>query len=98
MARPGALCGTGQLALTVLALLAIGIAVVVVPGRGGRQPVKIPLASSYQNLFHNEGKAESAQDRLNLAAEAEKLIPHHLFIGYGLGVEFQYYEAGDARW
>ena len=86
--------GTGQLALTVLALLAIGIAVVVVPAAVDRQPVKIPLASSYQNLFHNEGKAESAQDRLNLAAEAEALIPHHLFIGYGLGVEFQFYEAG----
>jgi O-antigen ligase len=59
-----------------------------------RRPVQIPLASSYQSLFHNQGKAESAQDRLNLAAEAEKLIPQHLLIGYGLGIEFSYYEAG----
>jgi O-antigen ligase len=85
---------SGHVALTVLALLAIGIGVVVVPAAVDRQPAKIPLASSYENLFHNEGKAESAQDRLNLAAEAEVLIPQHLFIGWGLGIEFQFYEAG----
>ena len=67
--------------MAVLAVVAVVIAVVVVPAAVDRQPVQIPLASSYQSLFHNQGKAESAQDRLNLAAEAEKLIPQHLLIG-----------------
>jgi O-antigen ligase len=87
--------GSGQVLLAVLAVVAVGIAVVVVPAAVDRRPVQIPLASSYQSLFHNEGKAESAQDRLNLAAEAEHLIPQHLLIGWGLGIEFPYYEAGS---
>ena len=71
------------------------IAVLVVPAAVDRRPVTIPLASTFQNLFHSEGKAESAQDRLNLAAQAETLIPQHLLIGWGLGVEFPYYETGS---
>jgi O-antigen ligase len=86
--------GSGQVVLALLAVVAIVIAVVVVPAAVDRKPAQIPLASSYQSLFHNQGKAESAQDRLNLAAEAEKLIPQHLIIGWGLGIEFPYYEAG----
>jgi O-antigen ligase len=84
----------GEVVLTLLAIAGIVLVVLVVPAAVDNQPVKIPLASTFQKLFHSEGKAESAQDRLNLAAEAEKLIPHHLLIGYGLGVSFQYYEAG----
>jgi O-antigen ligase len=87
--------GSGQVLLAVLAVVAVGIAVVIVPAAVDRRPAQIPLASSYQSLFHNEGKAESAQDRLNLAAEAEQLIPQHLLIGWGLGIEFPYYEAGS---
>ncbi len=86
--------GSGQVVLVTLAVAAIAILVVVVPAAANRQPVKVPLASTYQNLFHSKGKAESAQDRVNLASQAEALIPHHLLIGHGLGVEFQYYEAG----
>ena len=62
-----------------------------------QQPVKVPLSSTFESLFHNEGKAESAQDRLNLASEAETLIPQHLFIGWGLGVQLQFYEAGTRQ-
>ncbi len=29
-----------------------------------------------------------------MAAQVEKLIPQHLLIGFGYGVEFQFYEAG----
>ena len=78
----------------MLTAAAVAILVLVVPAAVDRQPVKNPLASTYQNLFHSKGKTESAQDRFNLASQAEHLIPHHLVIGYGLGVEFQYYEAG----
>jgi O-antigen ligase len=85
---------SGQVVMVALLAVAIAIMVVVVPAAADRHPAKIPLASTYQNLFHSKGKTESAQDRFNLASEVEELIPHHLLIGYGLGVEFQYYEAG----
>jgi O-antigen ligase len=87
----------GQVVLTFLAIAGVALVVVVVPAAVDNQPVKLPFASTFQKLFHSEGKAESAQDRLNLAAEAEKLIPHHLLIGYGMGMSFQYYEAGFHR-
>jgi O-antigen ligase len=86
--------GLGQVVLTVLAIVGITIAVLVVPAAVDNRPVQVPFGTTFQNLFHSEGKAESAQDRLNLAKEAEALIPHHLWIGYGLGVEFSYYETG----
>jgi O-antigen ligase len=86
--------GSGQVMLVALAVVAVAVLVVVVPAAADRRPAKIPLASTYQSLFHSEGKMESAQDRFNLASQAEALIPHHLLVGYGLGVEFQYFEAG----
>jgi O-antigen ligase len=86
--------GSGRLALTLLAVVAVAMVVLVVPAATDDRPVQIPLTSRFESLFHSEGKAESAQDRLNLAAEAESLIPQHLLIGWGLGVSFQYYEAG----
>jgi O-antigen ligase len=96
--RPGVarklFAAPGQVFLIFLAVAAIVIAIVVVPAAVERRPAQIPLASNFQSLFHSGGKAESAQDRLNLFAEAGSLIPHHLFIGYGLGVEFPYYETG----
>ena len=88
---------SGQVVLTLLAVVAVSIAIVVVPAAVDQQPVKVPLASTFESLFHNEGKAESAQDRLNLASEAEALIPQHLFIGWGLGVQLQFYEAGTRQ-
>ena len=85
---------SGQVAVALLTVVAVVIAIVVVPAAVERRPAQIPLAASYEKLFHNEGKAESAQDRLNMASEAESLIPQHLFIGWGLGVQFPFYEAG----
>jgi O-antigen ligase len=84
----------GHLILTALAIAAVGIVLVIVPAAVNRQAAQLPLASEAQSLFHNEAKAESAQDRLDLASEVEKLIPQHLLIGWGYGVEFQFYEAG----
>ena len=84
----------GQLVLTALAIVAVLLLLVVVPAAVNRQPAKLPLASSAQSLFHNEAKAESAQDRLDLASAVEKLIPQHLLIGWGYGIEFQYFETG----
>jgi len=86
--------GSAQLVLTLLVVVAVSIAIVVVPAAIDRQPVHIPLASTFQGLFHNEAKVESAQDRLNLAASAESVIRQHPIIGSGLGVQFQYYETG----
>jgi O-antigen ligase len=84
----------GQIVLVALAVVGVALAVLFVPAAVDQQPVHIPLSSQFDRLFHSQGKIESAQDRLNLAASAEKLIPQHLFIGWGLGMEFQYYEAG----
>ncbi len=85
----------GQIVLTTLAVVGVVLAVLFVPAVVDQQPVHVPLSSQFEALFHSQGKVESAQDRLNLAAEAEKLIPQHFFIGWGLGVEFQYYETGS---
>jgi O-antigen ligase len=85
---------SGQVVVALLTVVAVVIAIVVVPAAVDRRPPQIPLASSYEKLFHNEAKAESAQDRLNLASEVEMLIPQHLFIGWGLGVRFPFFEAG----
>jgi len=89
--------GSGQVLIALLTVVAVAISLIVVPAAVDRRPPQIPLSSSYENLFHSQGKAESAQDRLNLAAEAERLIPQHLFIGWGLGVQFPFYEAGVRR-
>jgi O-antigen ligase len=86
--------GSGRLVLILLAVVAAATVFLVVPAATNDRPVQIPLTSRFESLFHSEGKAESAQDRLNLASEAESLIPQHLLIGWGLGVQFQYYEAG----
>ncbi|MFZ0248355.1 MAG: O-antigen ligase family protein [Acidimicrobiales bacterium] len=86
--------GSGQIILTLLAVVAVATVVVVGPAAFNDRPPQIPLASSFQQLFHSQGKQESAQDRLNLAASAEAMIPQHPIIGWGLGVEFLYYETG----
>jgi hypothetical protein len=85
---------SGQVVVILLAAVAVVMVVAVVPAAVDRQPVQVPLANNFQSLFHGGSKAESAQDRLNLASEAETLIPQHLFIGWGLGVELQFFEAG----
>jgi O-antigen ligase len=87
----------GQIVLTSLAVVGVALAVLFVPAAIDQQPVHIPLSTQFANLLHSQGKAESAQDRLNLAAEAEKLIPQHVFVGWGLGIEFTYYEAGQRK-
>jgi O-antigen ligase len=84
----------GQVALTLLAVVAIALAVLVTPAALNQRPVQIPMASTFHDLFHSQGKAESAQDRIDMASEAESLIPLHPIIGFGLGVEFPFYEAG----
>jgi O-antigen ligase len=85
----------GQIVLTALAVVGVALAVLFIPAMVTQEPVHVPLNSQFDALFHSQGKVESAQDRLNLAAEAEKLIPQHLVTGWGLGVEFQYYESGS---
>jgi hypothetical protein len=85
---------SGQVILTLLAAVAIALAVLVAPAALHQRPVQIPLSNQFHELFHSQGKAESAQDRLDMAGAAEALIPQHAIIGWGLGVEFPFYEAG----
>jgi O-antigen ligase len=86
--------GSGQVILSLLAVVAVATVVVVLPAALNDRSVQIPLSSRFQALFHSQGKQESAQDRLNLANAAESMIPQHPLIGWGLGVEFLYYETG----
>jgi O-antigen ligase len=85
---------SGGVLIVFLSVVAVVIALVVVPAAVDRQPAQLPLYNSYETLFHSESKAESAQDRINLASEVESLIPQHIFIGWGLGVQFPFFEAG----
>jgi hypothetical protein len=84
----------GQVVLTLLAAVAITLGILVTPAALNQRPVQIPLDSQIHQLFHSQGKAESAQDRIDMANSAESLIPGHPIIGWGLGVEFPFYEAG----
>ena len=88
---------SGQVLVVFLTVVAVGIGLVVVPAAVNEHPAQLPLYSSYESLFHGEAKAESAQDRLNLASEVESLIPQHIFIGFGLGVQFPFFEAGTRK-
>jgi O-antigen ligase len=85
----------GRFVLGALAAVALLLLVVVVPAAVDREAPHIPLASTFSNLFASQGKIESAQDRVTLASVAESMIHQHPVIGWGLGVEFQYYEAGS---
>jgi O-antigen ligase len=83
-----------QVVLVLIALFAIGLAVVVVPAAINQQPAHIPLTSTINNTFNSGNQTLASQDRVNMAASVRQLIPQHLFIGWGLGAEFQFYEPG----
>jgi O-antigen ligase len=85
----------GRLVLGILAAVSAVLLVVVVPAALDRRAARIPLVSSLSGLFHSQGKVESARDRVTLASVAESMIHQHPVIGWGLGVKFQYYEAGS---
>jgi len=85
----------GRLVLGILAAVSALLLVVVVPAALDRRAPRLPLLSSFNGLFTSQGKVESAQDRVNLASVAESMIHQHPIIGWGLGVEFNYYEAGS---
>jgi O-antigen ligase len=83
-----------QVVLVVVGVFGVGLAVVFVPAAMHQEPPHIPLASTFQSTFHSGNQSLAAQDRINMAAEVQHLIPQHLIIGWGLGVEFPFYEPG----
>jgi O-antigen ligase len=83
-----------QVVLVVVGLFGVGLAVVFVPAAMNQEPPHIPLASTFHSTFHSGNQSLAAQDRINMAAEVQHLIPQHLFIGWGLGVQFPFYEPG----
>jgi O-antigen ligase len=83
-----------QVVLVLVAVFAVGLAVVIVPAAVDQQPAHIPLVSTFNNTFNSGNQSLAAQDRLNMASVVEHLIPQHLFIGWGLGAEFPFYEPG----
>ena len=68
----------GQIVLISLAVVGVALAVLFVPAAIDQQPVHIPLSKQFDELFYSQGKVESAQDRLNLATEAEADPPASL--------------------
>jgi O-antigen ligase len=83
-----------QVVLVLVGVFGILVAVVVVPAAIDQQPAHIPLASTFHTTFHSGNQSLAAQDRINMASEVQHLIPQHLIIGWGLGVEFPFYEPG----
>ena len=83
--------------LALLSALAVVSLVIVVPATIHQRPVQVPFATQLNQTFHSQGKAESAQDRINQLQQAFVLIPQHVFIGWGLGVEYTYYELGAKK-
>jgi O-antigen ligase len=83
-----------QVVLVLVGVFAVGLAVVVVPAAVDQQPAHIPLTSTINNTFSSGNQTLAAQDRINMASVVEHLIPQHLFIGWGLGAEFPFYEPG----
>ena len=84
-----------ELFLGVAAVIAIVLAIILVPAAISGRPPQIPFSSTVQTSFHSKGKAESAQSRLNEFSLARQMIPKHLILGTGLGFQYSYYNPGS---
>lgn len=86
-----------DVAITVLAVVAVllvqalGTAVV-----RGDEP-EVPLAGAVTDAFESRSKAMSAQARINQWRAFPPLISEQPIMGWGLGVEFQYFLPGENR-
>jgi O-antigen ligase len=85
---------SAEAGLALLAVCAIFLAVVLAPAVLHDRPPKIPFTSTVSSTLNGEGKAESAQDRLNELNAAEHMIPQHWILGSGLGIEYSYWAPG----
>jgi O-antigen ligase len=84
----------GEILLAVLAVVAITVAVIMVPAALRQEAPKIPFSSTINTEFTSTGKAESAQDRINESQAARQMIPQQLILGWGLGYEYTYWAPG----
>ncbi len=85
---------SAEVLLSALAVVAVVLAVAVVPAVEGQNPVQVPLKSTLARTFDTTGKIESAEDRASKWEVAASYIRQHPIIGNGLGVEFSYYDPG----
>ncbi len=75
----------------VLTVQALGTAIV-----RGDEPA-VPLAGAVTDAFKSRSKAMSAQARINQWRAFPQLISERPVMGWGLGVEFQYFLPGENR-
>jgi hypothetical protein len=83
-----------EILLGMLAIGAVVLVVVLVPAALDQQAPDIPLSSTVATTFTSNAKVESAEDRLNELSASRQMIPQHLFLGWGLGVEYNYWAPG----
>jgi len=83
-----------EVVLCAFTIVAVIVAVAVVPAATVERPVQLPLASTLKVTFGSVGKAESAQDRLNQWHAVLPDVKEHVFIGSGLGFEYSFYQPG----
>jgi hypothetical protein len=83
-----------QTLLAALVASAVLLVVILGPATLGQKAPTVPLYSTVQATFSSNGKKESASDRLNELHAARKMIPQHWILGWGLGVEYNYFASG----
>jgi O-antigen ligase len=72
--------------LAVVAATAIAVAFALVEVRKGE---RLPVAQAYEETFEATGKQQSADVRLLLWREADRLFDERPLLGHGLGVPFE---------
>ncbi len=83
-----------EVTLCALAVVAVVLAVSVVPAIARQNTVAIPLTATVVNTFESTGKLESAQARVNKWAVSWDAVKDELILGHGLGYEYSYFQPG----
>jgi hypothetical protein len=91
----------GEVLITALAVVGVVLAVSVVPAITAQRPVSTPFASTLGRAINitlnSNGKAESAQARLNKWSVSFSDARQHLILGEGLGFTYAYYVPGPNK-
>ena len=88
----------GEVVMTALAVVGVSLAVSLIPAATTQSAVNAPFTSTISHTIGDtlgsEGKAESAQDRINKWTVAWDTARQHVILGWGLGKEYTYFATG----